>query len=131
MFNAVALLLTVGAISWEAILRLGAPEPVAEKTMMIVAAAGILVNGASAWLFASGRKQDINLRGAFLHMASDAVVSAGVVAAALVILLTNWFWLDPAMSLVINTVIVWGTWGLLRRFVRHVHGWGAAERRPG
>jgi cobalt-zinc-cadmium efflux system protein len=114
LFNAVALLLTVGAISWEAILRLGAPEPVAEKTVMIVAAAGILVNGASAWLFASGSKQDLNLRGAFLHMASDALVSAGVVVAALVILLTGWFWLDPAVSLTINAVIVWGTWGLLR-----------------
>ena len=68
----------------------------------------------TAWLFASGRKDDINLRGAFLHMASDALVSVGVVAAGLVILLTNWLWIDPVVSLVINAVIVWGTWGLLR-----------------
>jgi cobalt-zinc-cadmium efflux system protein len=105
---------TVGGLSWEAIRRLGSPEPVAGKTMMAVAAVGILVNAVTAWLFASGRKDDINLRGAFLHMASDALVSVGVVAAGLLILLTNWLWVDPVVSLVINAVIVWGTWGLLR-----------------
>jgi cobalt-zinc-cadmium efflux system protein len=104
----------VGGLSWEAIRRLGSPEPVAGKTIMAVAAIGILVNAVTAWLFASGRKDDINLRGAFLHMASDALVSVGVVAAGLVILLTNWLWIDPIVSLVINAVIVWGTWGLLR-----------------
>ena len=114
LFNAIFLLLTVGAISWEAIQRLGNPEPVAEMTVMIVAAIGILVNGLTAWLFASGSKGDINLRGAFLHMASDALVSAGVVVAGLVILLTGWLWLDPVLSLVINLIIVIGTWGLLR-----------------
>jgi cobalt-zinc-cadmium efflux system protein len=114
LFNAVFLLVTVGGLSWEAIRRLGTPEPVAGKTMMVVAAVGILVNAATAWLFASGRKDDINLRGAFLHMASDALVSVGVVAAGLVILLTNWLWIDPVVSLVINAIIVWGTWGLLR-----------------
>jgi cobalt-zinc-cadmium efflux system protein len=114
LFNAVFLLVTVGGLSWEAILRLGSPEPVAGKTMMAVAAIGILVNGVTAWLFASGRKDDINLKGAFLHMASDALVSVGVVAAGLLILLTGWLWIDPIVSLVINGVIVWGTWGLLR-----------------
>ena len=114
LFNAVFLLVTVGGLSWEAIRRLGSPEPVAGKTMMVVAAIGILVNAVTAWLFASGRKDDINLRGAFLHMASDALVSVGVVAAGLVILLTGWLWIDPVVSLVINAVIVWGTWGLLR-----------------
>ncbi|RBP01051.1 cobalt-zinc-cadmium efflux system protein [Roseiarcus fermentans] len=114
LFNAVFLLLTVGAISWEAVLRFADPAPVAEKTVMIVAAVGVLVNGVTAWLFASGQKGDINLRGAFLHMASDALVSAGVVVAGLVILLTGWLWLDPLTSLVVNAVIVWGTWGLLR-----------------
>jgi cobalt-zinc-cadmium efflux system protein len=114
LFNAVFLLLTVGALSWEAILRLAEPAPVVETTVMAVAAIGIVVNGVTAWLFASGRKDDINLRGAFLHMASDALVSAGVVLAGLVILLTGWMWLDPLTSLAINAVIVAGTWGLLR-----------------
>ena len=114
LFNAVFLLVTVGAISLEAIQRLGSPAPVAGRTVMIVAAIGIAVNGITAWLFASGGKNDINLRGAFLHMASDALVSAGVVLAGLVILLTGWLWLDPVVSLIINALIIWGTWGLLR-----------------
>ena len=114
LFNAVFLLITVGAISWEAILRLGTPEPVSGGTVMIVAAIGILINAITAALFASGRKSDLNIRGAFLHMAADALVSAGVVVAGLVILLTGWLWLDPVVSLAINAVIVWGTWGLLR-----------------
>jgi cobalt-zinc-cadmium efflux system protein len=114
LFNAVFLLLTIGAISWEAILRFAHPAPVAEGIVMAVAAAGIVVNGATAWLFASGQKDDINLRGAFLHMASDALVSAGVVAAGFVILVTGWLWLDPLVSLAINAFIIWGTWGLLR-----------------
>ncbi len=114
LFNAVFLLLTVGAISWEAILRLADPAPVAGKIVMVVAAIGICVNGVTAWLFASGQNDDINLRGAFLHMASDALVSAGVVVAGLVILATGWLWLDPLTSLAVNLVIVWGTWGLLR-----------------
>jgi cobalt-zinc-cadmium efflux system protein len=114
LFNAVFLLLTVGAISWEAIQRLGSPEPVSGATVMIVAAVGIVVNGVTAWLFASGREGDLNVRGAFLHMAADALVSVGVVVAGLVIMLTGWLWLDPIVSLAINAVIVWGTWGLLR-----------------
>jgi len=81
--------------------------------MMIVAVVGIVVNGVTAWLFASGRKKDLNLRGAFLHMASDALVSAGVVVAGLLIVLTGWLWLDPVVSLAINAVVVWSTWGLL------------------
>jgi cobalt-zinc-cadmium efflux system protein len=113
LFNAVFLLVIVGAISWEAVRRLGAPEPVAGKTVMIVAAVGIVVNAVTAWMFAGG-KGDINVRGAFVHMASDALVSAGVVAAGFVIMMTGWVWLDPAVSLVINAVIVWATWGLLR-----------------
>jgi cobalt-zinc-cadmium efflux system protein len=114
LFNAVLLLVAVGAIAWEAALRLFHPEPVASGTVMIVAAVGIIINGATAWLFASGRKGDLNIRGAFLHMVADAAVSAGVVVAALLILFTGWFWLDPLTSLVIVGVIIWGTWGLLR-----------------
>jgi cobalt-zinc-cadmium efflux system protein len=114
LFNAVLLLVAVGAIAWEAAQRLFAPAPVAELTVVIVAGIGVVINTVTALLFMSGRKGDLNVRGAFLHMAADAAVSAGVVAAALVIMLTGWFWLDPAISLVIVAVIVWGTWGLLR-----------------
>src|SRR3954451_9937939 len=114
LFNAVFLLVAVGAIGWEAIQRFARPEPVAGGTVMIVAIIGIAINGLTAWLFASGRKGDLNIRGAFLHMAADAAVSAGVVIAGLVILFTGWLWLDPAVSLVIVAVILWSTWGLLR-----------------
>ena len=114
LFNAVFLLVAVGAIAWEAVQRIGHPEPVAGWTVMIVAGVGILINGVTAWLFASGRKGDLNVRGAFLHMAADAAVSAGVVVAGLVILYTGWTWLDPLVSLAIAAVIVAGTWGLLR-----------------
>ena len=114
LFNAVFLLVAVGAIAWEAIGRLRTPEPVAGSTVMVVAAIGIVINGLTAWLFASGAKGDINIRGAFLHMAADAAVSAGVVIAGLVILSTGWLWLDPVVSLAIVAVIVWGTWSLLR-----------------
>jgi cobalt-zinc-cadmium efflux system protein len=118
LFNAMFLLTAVGAIAWEAIQRFSHPAPVAAKTVMIVAAVGIAINGVTAWLFASGRKGDINIRGAFLHMAADAAVSAGVVVAAGLILLTGWQWVDPAVSLVICAVIVWSTWGLLTDSVR-------------
>jgi cobalt-zinc-cadmium efflux system protein len=114
LFNAVFLLVAVGAIAWEAVLRLIAPAPVGGVTVMVVAGIGILINGVTAWLFASGRDGDLNIRGAYLHMAADAAVSAGVVLAGLAILYTGWTWLDPAVSLVISGIIVWGTWGLLR-----------------
>jgi|SRR5450631_3526421 len=114
LFNAVFLLVAVGAIGWEAIQRLMYPEPVAGVTVIVVAAAGILVNGITAWLFASGRKDDLNIRGAYMHMAADAIVSAGVVVAGIAIIFTRWAWLDPVTSLVISAVIVSGTWGLLR-----------------
>jgi cobalt-zinc-cadmium efflux system protein len=114
LFNAVLLLVVVGAIAWEAVLRLFHPEPVATGTVMIVAGLGIAINGVTAALFASGRKGDLNIRGAFLHMVADAAVSAGVVFAGLVIFYTGWLWLDPLTSLLIVGVIVWGTWSLLR-----------------
>lgn len=114
LFNAAFLLIVIGGLSWEALTRFAHPEPVAAGTVMAVAAAGIVVNGICAWLFAAGQKGDINLRGAFAHMLADAVVSAGVVVAGLVILLTGWLWVDPLTSLVVNAVIVYGTWSLLR-----------------
>ena len=114
LLNAILLLLAIGAIAWEAIRRIGDPQPVVASTVMIVAAAGILVNGITAWLFASGRKGDINVRGAFMHMLADATVSAGVVVVGFIVLRTGWTWLDPVTSLVIAAIIVGGTWSLLR-----------------
>jgi cobalt-zinc-cadmium efflux system protein len=114
LFNAVFLLVAVGAIGWEAIQRLMQPQPVAGATVMIVATVGIFINGITAYLFASGRKGDLNIRGAYMHMAADAAVSVGVVVAGLVILFAGWTWLDAATSLVISVIIVWGTWGLAR-----------------
>ena len=114
LFNAVFLLVVIGGLSWEAITRFANPEPVAAWTVMGVAAAGIAVNGGCAWLFAAGSKGDLNMRGAFAHMLADALVSVGVVLAGLLILVTGWVWLDPAVSLAVNAVIVYGTWSLLR-----------------
>jgi len=104
----------VGAIVWEAISRFREPAPVAGGTMIWVAAVGIAINTVTALLFASGRKDDLNIRSAFLHMAADAAVSLGVVIAGFVILTTGWLWLDPAVSLLISAVILLGTSGLLR-----------------
>lgn len=118
LVNAVALLVAVGVIVAEAIQRLQNPAPVATGTVMAVAGAGILVNGVTALLFARGAKNDLNIRGAFLHMAADAAVSAGVVVAALLVRLTGALWLDPAAALAIALVITFGTWGMLRESVR-------------
>lgn len=114
LFNALLLLIAVGGITWEAVRRLGEAVPVASNTVMLVAGAGILINTATALLFWKGHEHDANLRGAFLHMAADAAVSAGVVIAAFAMGMTGWLWLDPVVSLVIVVVIVLGTWGLLR-----------------
>jgi cobalt-zinc-cadmium efflux system protein len=112
--NAVFLLVATGAIGWEAILRLREPEPVAGVTVMVVAGIGILINGFTAMLFARGRKDDINIEGAYLHMAADAAVSLGVVVSAALIIWTGWLWLDPVTSLVICVTILWSTTSLLR-----------------
>jgi cobalt-zinc-cadmium efflux system protein len=117
LLNATILLIGVGAIGVEAVHRLLAPEPVREGTVILVAAAGILINGATALLFLQGRGHDINVRAQFVHMAADAGVSAGVVLAGLLILLTGWMWLDPVASLAIGIVIVATTWGLLRESI--------------
>ncbi|HET9149277.1 MAG TPA: cation diffusion facilitator family transporter [Alphaproteobacteria bacterium] len=113
--NAAFLLIVTGAIAWEAVLRFLTPEPVASTTMMIVAAAGVIVNGVTAWLFAGGRKADLNIRGAYLHMAADAGVSVGVVVAGALIAWTGLLWIDPAVTVAISAVIVVGTWNMLRQ----------------
>lgn len=112
--NAVLLLVVTGGIAWEAVRRIMEPEPSGGLVMVVVAAVGVAVNGATALLFMAGRKGDLNIRGAFLHMAADALVSLGVVVAGAVIMATGWLWLDPAVSLVVSGIIVAGTWGLLR-----------------
>jgi cobalt-zinc-cadmium efflux system protein len=117
LFNALLLLVAVGAIAWEAVQRLIHPEPVVAGIVMAVAAVGILINGATAMLFASGRKGDLNVHAAFMHLMADAGVSAAVVAAGLVISVTGWLWVDPAMSLLVNAVILFATWGILRQAV--------------
>jgi cobalt-zinc-cadmium efflux system protein len=114
LINATILLVVTGAIAGAAIERFFDPQPVGGLTVMAVAAVAIVINGAAAWLLSHGQSRDLNVHGAFLHLLADAAVSAGVVAAGLVILLTGWFWVDPAASLVISGVIVWSTWGLLR-----------------
>lgn len=111
--NGMLLLVAVGAITIESVQRLMSPQPVATNLMMAVAAAGVVINGITAFMFAGGAKSDINIRGAFIHMAGDAVISAGVVIAGFIISLTGLVWIDPVMSLVLNGVIIWGTWGLL------------------
>jgi cobalt-zinc-cadmium efflux system protein len=115
LLNAIILLIAVGGIVLEAVQRLLAPEPVAGMTVIIVAGAGVVINGASALLLGGSHHDDLNVRSAFAHMVSDAVVSVGVVAAGVIILLTGWLWFDPAVSIVIAVVIVFGTWRLLRR----------------
>ena len=114
LFNAIFLLISVGAIAWEAIRRFGDPTEVAGKTVVWVSLVGIAINTATALLFMSGRKGDLNIRAAFMHMAADAGVSAGVVVSGVIIIMTGLHWIDPVVSLIIAIVIVWGTWGLLR-----------------
>ncbi len=112
--NALLLMVALGAIVLEAVQRLGSAPQVPGRTMMAVAAAGVVINLATALLFARGRKGDINIRGAYLHMAADAGVSAGVVVAGLAITLTGAAWIDPAVSLAIALIIFWGGWGLMK-----------------
>ena len=113
--NALLLLVAMGSLGWEAVQRLRAPEAVEPWTMMAVAGVGIVINTATALLFMRGREHDLNIRGAFLHMAADALVSAGVVVAGALLLWKGWAWIDPVVSLAIAAVIVIGTWGLFRQ----------------
>ena len=116
--NALLLLVAVGAIVAESVERLAHPQPVPGTLVMAVAAAGIVVNGATALLFMRGRHHDLNVRGAWLHMLSDAAVSAAVVTSGFAMRLTGWSWLDPATSLAVAAVIVAGSWGLLKEAVK-------------
>ena len=114
-FNALLLLMAMGALTWEALQRLTVPAPVPGMTLIWVAGVGIVVNTATALLFLRGREHDLNIQGAFLHMAADALVSLGVVVAGVLVLVFGWQWLDPLLSLAIAVVIVVGTWGLFRQ----------------
>jgi cobalt-zinc-cadmium efflux system protein len=113
--NALLLLVAMGSLVWEALHRLQSPEPVEGVTIMVVAGIGIVVNTATALLFMRGQEKDLNIRGAFLHMAADALVSVGVVIAGALALWFGWTWLDPVVSLLIAAVIVVGTWSLFRQ----------------
>jgi cobalt-zinc-cadmium efflux system protein len=114
LMNAMFLMVACGIIAWEAIHRFSQVQEVAGLTVTLIAGVGIVINGVSAWLFVQGSKGDLNIRGAYLHMLADAAVSLGVAVAGLVMMFTGWYWLDPIVSLLIVTVIVIGTWGLLR-----------------
>lgn len=117
LVNGLLLLMAIGAIVFEAVQRIGQPAEVKGMVVVVVAAIGILINAATAWLFARGQKTDINLRGAYLHMAADATVSAGVMIAGLAIWWTGAGWIDPVTSIVVSALIFWQTWGLLRETV--------------
>src|SRR5512140_4019289 len=110
LINAIALLLITGGLAWEAIHRFSDPQPVQGSVVIAVALIGVLVNGITAWLFMSGSKGDLNLRGAYLHMAADAAVSLAVAVAGGVVMVAGWVWLDPLLTLVVALVIIWGTW---------------------
>lgn len=114
LFNAIILLLAVGIIIWEALHRLWNPSPIESTTVMIVAGIGIVINGLTAMLFFKDKDDDINLKGAYLHMAADALISLGVVISAVAISYTSWNWLDPVVSIVISLIIIYGTWDLLK-----------------
>lgn len=114
LISAVILLTALAGITWEAVNRLGEPRAVPGRIVMIVAGIGVVINTLTALLFLSGQKHDLNIKGAFLHMAADAGISLGVVLAGWVILMTGWLWVDPVISLLIVVVILIGTWGLFR-----------------
>lgn len=113
LLNAVMLLIAVVFITIEAIEKIHNPSEIAGGTVMIVAGIGVIINGITALLFMKGQKEDLNIKGAFLHMAADAGVSLGVVIGSLLIMMFNILWIDPVMSFIIVAVIVYGTWGLL------------------
>jgi cobalt-zinc-cadmium efflux system protein len=118
LVNALVLLAVMGGMAWEAIQRFHHPLPIQGEIVIAVAAAGVVINGITAWLFMAGSHGDLNIRGAFLHMAGDALVSLGVVVAGALYLWKGWLWLDPLLSLVIAVLILYATWGLFRQSLR-------------
>ena len=118
LLNAIILLAAVLIIAYEAVVRFIHPEPVAGGIIAWVAGAGILINAVTAWLFVKDKEKDLNIKGAYLHMAIDAIVSLGVVISGLIIYFTHWFWVDSVVSLIIVVVISAGTWGLLKDSLR-------------
>ena len=113
LFNALLLIAVVGGIAWEACQRIFHPQPIQGGVVMAVAGVGILINSATALLFLRDRNADLNIRGAFLHMVIDALVSLGVMLGGLLVLMTGWLWVDPMLSLIVVAVILFGTWDLL------------------
>jgi cobalt-zinc-cadmium efflux system protein len=118
LLNAGILLISIGAILYESIHRLILPEPLPGKTISVVAAIGILINGVTALLFFRNKENDLNIKSAFLHLLSDAVVSAALVVGGIIILYTNWYWVDPLMGILVAVVIVFSTWSMLRDSLR-------------
>jgi cobalt-zinc-cadmium efflux system protein len=118
LVNALALMLVTGGLAWEAVRRLSDPEPVAGGVVIVVSLIGVAINGVTAWLFMQGAQKDLNMRGAYLHMAADAAVSLAVAIAGAIVLLTHWNWLDPLATLLVSIVIVWGSWDLLLQSLR-------------
>ncbi|MDQ6815007.1 MAG: cation diffusion facilitator family transporter [Bacteroidota bacterium] len=118
LFNAAVLLLSIGAIVYEAVFRFIKPEPLPGRIIAIVAAIGIVINFVTALLFLKNKESDLNIKSAYLHLMSDAVVSVGIVIGGIVIFYTHWFWLDPVISIVIAVVILFSTWNLLKDSLR-------------
>jgi len=118
LLNGAVLLLSLGAIGWEAVQRLMTPEPLPGKTISIVAGIGIAVNAVTALLFLRNKDSDLNIRSAFLHLMSDAIVSAGLVVGGIIILFTGYYWIDAALSLIVAIVILYSTWQLLKDSLR-------------
>ncbi|HPR05993.1 MAG TPA: cation diffusion facilitator family transporter [Denitromonas sp.] len=113
--NAIVLLVAMGSLAWEALQRMQTPASIDAGTVMVVAGIGVIINTVTAWLFLTGSKRDLNIRGAFLHMAADALVSVGVVVAGALYLWQGWTWIDPVVSVLIALVVVLGTWSLFHR----------------
>ena len=118
LLNAVVLLLSIGAIGYEAIFRFKYPQPLPGLTISIIAAIGIFINGVSAFMFFKDKDSDINVKSAFLHLLSDALVSMGLVIGGIIIYFTQWYWIDPLLSIILCIIIIASTWNLLKDSLR-------------